>query len=268
MTAHLHRELAPVSERAWEQIEAEAKDRLETHLAARKLVDFTGPHGWAHSSSDLGRVAPIDTPSGTVRVLQRRVLPLVEVRATFVLSRSELDDVDRGSADVDLGPLEEAARQIALAENTTVFEGLPEAGMAGIRQSSAHPTVAIPGEMDAYPTVVARATDILRQSGVGGPYGMAISPGIFTRIVETAEHGGHLLLDHLRKILDGPVVWAPGVPAGVVLSLRGGDFVLECGQDISVGYASHDTETLNLYLEESFSFRVLDADAAVVLTAS
>ena len=51
----------------------------------------------------------------------------------------------------------------------------------------------------------------------------------YTRVVETAEHGGYPLLDHLRKILEGPVVWAPGVEGAVVVSQRGGDFRFASG---------------------------------------
>jgi uncharacterized linocin/CFP29 family protein len=49
--------------------------------------------------------------------------------------------------------------------------------------------------------------------------------------------------------------------------MRGGDFVLENGEDISIGYRSHDEETIQLYLEESLTFRVLEPDAAVPVTA-
>ena len=55
-------------------------------------------------------------------------------------------------------------------------------------------------------------------------------------MLETTEHGGYPLLDHLRKILGGPLVWAPGVDGAVVVSLRGGDFLFESGEDVSVGY--------------------------------
>jgi uncharacterized linocin/CFP29 family protein len=60
-------------------------------------------------------------------------------------------------------------------------------------------------------------------------------------------------------------VWAPGVDGAVVLSLRGGDFVLDSGQDLSIGYLAHDAEQVQLYLEESISFRVVEPDAAVAL---
>jgi uncharacterized linocin/CFP29 family protein len=84
-------------------------------------------------------------------------------------------------------------------------------------------------------------------------------------VIETAEHGGYPLFDHLRKILGGPIVWAPGVQGGVVLSLRGGDFLFECGQDLAVGYEAHDAEKVSLYLEQSFSFRVAGPEAAVAI---
>ena len=84
-------------------------------------------------------------------------------------------------------------------------------------------------------------------------------------MVETTEHGGLIVFDHLRQILGGPIVWAPGVKGAVVVSLRGGDFLFDSGQDLSIGYSHHDNDQVHLYLEESFSFRVASADAAVAL---
>jgi uncharacterized linocin/CFP29 family protein len=84
-------------------------------------------------------------------------------------------------------------------------------------------------------------------------------------VIETTEHGGYLVFDHLRKILDGPIVRAPGVEGALVLSLRGGDFLFESGQDLSIGYDSHDADSVRLYLEESFTFRVATEEAAVAL---
>ena len=193
------------------------------------------------------------------------MLPLVELRAEFSVSREELDDADRGAGNIELPELDEAVRQLAQAENVSVFHGYAAAGILGITEESSHPPLDIEEDMEQYPKVVARATDGLRQAGIGGPYGLAISPEIYTGIVETTEHGGHLLLDHLRQILGGPLVWAPGVQGGIVLSLRGGDFVLDSGQDLSIGYLAHDAQTVRLYVEESFSFRVIEPDAAVTL---
>ncbi len=262
---HLHRELAPISTTGWEAVEEEARSRLSTYLAARKLVDFEGPAGWAHSATDLGRVTDIKGPAPEVSAAQRVVLAMVELRAAFTLDRRQIDDADRGAKDLDLAGLEAAARRLALGENTAVFHGYAAGSIRGITESTSHAPVPLGPDAEHYPTSVAGAVDVLRQSGIDGPYGLALSPAIYTGIVERSEHGGHLLFDHLRQILGGPLVWAPGLEGGIVLSLRGGDFVLESGQDISIGYSAHDATTVSLYLEESFTFRVLEPDAAVAL---
>jgi uncharacterized linocin/CFP29 family protein len=262
---HLHRELAPITDAAWDAIDDEAKSRLPTYLAARKLVDFSGPHGWSYSATNLGRISPISGPSEGVAAAQRKVLPLVELRTEFKVSRVELDDVDRGTNNPDLAELDEAIRQIALGENVTVFHGHQAAGLRGITESTSHEPIALGGDIATAPDGVARGVDLLRQAGVDGPYGLAICPDMYTTIVESAEYGGHLLLDHLREILGGPLVWAPGIEGGVVLSLRGGDFQIDSGQDLSIGYLDHDADVVRLYIEESFNFRVLEPDAAVAL---
>jgi uncharacterized linocin/CFP29 family protein len=268
MTDHLLRSLAPISDAAWAAIDDEARSRLSGQLAARKLVDFVGPSGWDYSAIPLGHTVEVDTPFGSVVAQQRTVLPLVELRGEFVLSRSELDDVDRGASDPDLTALGEAARDFALAENMAVFRGFEAAGIEGLYDASDHEVIALEGKADTYPASVARAVDALRKVGVGGPYGIAIAPDIYTRIVETTEHGGYPVFNHLEAILGGPVVWAPGVGCGLVVSMRGGDFRFESGQDIAIGYRSSDADTVTLYLEESFSFRVLEPDAVVALESS
>jgi uncharacterized linocin/CFP29 family protein len=263
---HLLRSHAPISDKAWALLDEEARERLAPALAARKLVDFSGPHGWEHSATNLGRTSPLESgPSAGVSGRQRRVLPLVELRADFELSREELRDADRGAEDTDLATLDRAAHQIALAENVAVFHGWSDATTTGIGDASPHDALQLPDGPDDYRRPVASAVERLLCDGITGPYGLALGREQYRRVVEAAEHGGYPLLDHLRKILEGPIVWAPGVKGGVVLSLRGGDFLFESGQDLSIGYDSHDAGVVRLYLEESFSFRVATPEAAVVL---
>jgi uncharacterized linocin/CFP29 family protein len=262
---HLLRGHAPISDGAWSLLDQEARERLAPALAARKLVDFSGPLGWEHSATSLGRTEELGSPPADgVSARRRQVLPLIEVRADFELRRDELRNADRGAEDADLGPLDQAAHQMAVAENRTVFHGWP-GSITGILEASPHDRLDLGEAPDEYPRPVAGATERLLCSGVTGPYGLALGRGQFRRVVETAEHGGYPLLDHLHKILEGPIVWTPGLEGAVVLSLRGGDFLFESGQDLSVGYDSHDGEVVRLYLEQSFSFRVVTPEAAVVL---
>ncbi|HVL52233.1 MAG TPA: family 1 encapsulin nanocompartment shell protein [Actinomycetota bacterium] len=264
---HLFRSLAPISEAGWKLVDEEAKDQLQVVLAGRQLVDFSGPHGWDYSSINLGRTTEVTaSPGEGVLAKARKVLPLVELRAEFSLSRSELANLDRGSLDADLASLNEAVRRIALAENVAVFHGYAEAGIEGIAQASPHPAVALGQDFDSYPGHVARAVERLRSEGIGGPYGLALGPECYTGVVETTEYGGYPVFDHLRRILGGPIVWAPGVAGAVVMTLRGGDYLFDSGQDFSLGYSRHDDEAVYLYLEESFAFRVVTPEAAVALT--
>jgi uncharacterized linocin/CFP29 family protein len=262
---HLLRSLAPISDAAWEELDEEAKERLTPPLAARKLVDFSGPHGWDHSASNLGRTAPLATPPcDGVTGLQRRVQPLVELRADFELSRQELRDIDRGAVDPDLEALDIAAHQIAVAENVSVFHGW-EGAIVGIEEASPHERIKLGESANAYPRPVAGAVERLLHNGIGGPYALALGGDQYQRVVETAENGGYPLLDHLHKILEGPIVWAPGVRGALVVSTRGGDFLFESGQDLALGYDSHDAEVVRFYLQESFSFRIATPEAAVAL---
>jgi uncharacterized linocin/CFP29 family protein len=54
----------------------------------------------------------------------------------------------------------------------------------------------------------------LLRNATTGPYRSLLGREEYTRVIESARPGGDLLLDHLRKILGGPVVWAPGVNGG------------------------------------------------------
>jgi len=264
---HLLRTHAPITEAGWEQLDEEARQRLVPSLAARKLVDFNGPLGWRHSATNLGRVTELEGPNDGLRARRRAVLPLVELRADFTLSRADLLDADRGADDIELAPLDEAARRIARAENVAVFHGWPAAGITGITEAAPYDLHALGAEYADYPGRVARAVEVLRDAGVSGPYGLALGPDGYRGVVETTEHGGLIVFDHLHQILGGPIVWSPGVTGAVVVSLRGGDFHFESGQDLSIGYSHHDGDVVHLYLEESFSFRVASPDAAVALGA-
>ncbi len=263
---HLMRELAPVTDTAWGQIEEEATRSIKHFLAARRLVDFEGPHGWTHSAVGTGRVSRLaSSPRGEVEASARVVIPLVELRSPFAVDRAELATADRGANDLDLGPVIDAGKKAALAEDHLVFNGFAEAGVAGLVPSSPHPEVPIGDDYASYPEHVAAAVAALRAANVGGPYAIALGARCFTGVTETTERGGYPVFEHIRHVLGGPIVWAPAVEGAVVLSQRGGDFELILGQDFSIGYRSSDAETVHLYVEESLAFRIMSPEAAVHL---
>jgi len=263
---HLLRNKAPISETAWAEIDNEATTSLKELLAARRIVDVTGPHGWTYSSEPTGRVAEIEPLNGLdVQARLRQVQPLVELRTPFTLARAELDAMDRGACDADLDPVRFAARRAAMAEDRAVFHGYAPGGITGLTEASPHESVIISSDYDEYPSFVASATARLKLAGVTGPYAIALGPRCYTGVIEQSEMGGYPVLEHLRLILGGPVVFAPGVDGAVVVSLRGGDFELVLGQDLSIGYLDHDRDSVELYIEESLTLKVCSPEAAIYL---
>ena len=262
---HLLRELAPVTAAGWREIEKEATRTLKTTLAARRLVDFVGPQGWGLSAVSLGRSETIAAPTeDKVRARLRKVLPLVELRVPFEMGLAELEDIERGAADADTEAIIEAARAIAIAEDRAVFHGFPAAGIRGICHAQATEGLSIGGDYERFPEVVATALNHLREEGVDGPYAIALGEKCYKGVTDTT-HGGYPVLDHVRHIVDGPLVWAPGLEGAVVLSTRGQDFQLTVGEDFSIGYLGHDNEKVRFYIEETFTFWLLSPQAAVPL---
>jgi len=264
---NLTRELAPISSAAWEAIDAEARRVLRLTLAGRKLVDFKGPLGAEAAAVNLGRVTRLkSSPVAEVDAGRREALPLIVLRTYFDMSRDELDAVERGAEDPDLDPLIDAATRIAHAEDTAIFHSYEAGGIRGIEHASAHPALPISDDYQEYPRSIAEATRLLREAGVDGPYAIALGPRCYTNLTQATGDGGYPVLNVVRKLVDGPLVWAPAVNGAVVLSTRGSDFELTVGRDVSIGYHSHTDAAVRLYLLESMTFRVLTPEAAVALT--
>ena len=263
---HLHRDLAPISTDAWEAIEAEVRRALRTFLTARRVVDFNGPHGYAMSSLDLGRTgAPHEVPGESVRVAVRESQPLVELRREFEIAWAELDAVDRGATAIDLAPAVEAARSIAVVEDGLVYQGMDAASITGIAPGSAHEPIPASGGADTVPPAVTRAVTTLQRAGVEGPYALVLGTASYTRVVEATEDG-YPVLEHLRLVLEeGGVHHAPALEGGLVVSLRGGDFELVVGEDLSLGYCDRGDTGVRFFLEETMLFRVNAPEAAVVV---
>jgi uncharacterized linocin/CFP29 family protein len=261
----LKRRHAPVLPEAWEQIDGEARRVLTLHLAARKLVDFSGPHGWKLGAVNTGRLREIHKgPVDGVKHAVREAQPLVEVRSPFTIKIMELDSASRGANDLDLEPVIAAAERVALAEDGAVFNGFEEANIVGIIEASPYPAVHVTGTID-WPRAVVHAKETLRAAGINGPYALALGPKAYDEVTAESEDG-YPLRKRIEANLNGPLVWAPALGSGgILMTTRGGDYELTVGQDLSVGYAVHDRNDVELYITETFTFRVLEEKAAVTL---
>jgi uncharacterized linocin/CFP29 family protein len=263
---NLHRELAPISDAAWAQLEEETKRTLKRYLAGRRVVDVDGPEGSDFSAVGTGHLQKIAPPKDGILARQREVKALVELRVPFELDRQAIDDVERGANDSDWQPAKDAARKIAFAEDGAIFEGYAAAGIEGIHKGTSNPVLTLPSDVSAYPEAIAQALSRLRLVGVNGPYTVLLGAEAYTALAETSDHG-YPVLEHVKRLVKEEIVWAPAIEGAFVLTKRGGDFALHIGQDVSIGYLSHTEKAVQLYLQESFTFLMLTAEAAVVVAA-
>ena len=264
---NLHRELAPISDAAWSQIEEETTRTLKRYLAGRRVVDVPAAGGIALPGVATGHLKSISAPAEGIIAHQREVKPLVELRVPFELSRQTIDDVERGSDDADWQPAKDAAQKLAFAEDHAIFNGYAAAGIQGLREGSKNPIHTLPADVRDYPDAVAHALSQLRLVGVNGPYSVVLGADEYTALAETRDHG-YPVLEHVKRIVDGNIVWAPAIEGAFVVTTRGGDFELNIGQDVSIGYLSHTDAVVRLYLQETFVFRVLTSEASVALSQS
>jgi uncharacterized linocin/CFP29 family protein len=264
---NLHRELAPISDAAWSQIEDETTRTLKRYLAGRRVVDVPSPGGIALPGVATGHLKSIAAPAEGIIANQREVKPLIELRVPFELSRQTIDDVERGSDDSDWQPAKDAAKKLAFAEDRAIFNGYQEGSIKGIRESTSNSIETLPADVRDYPDAVAHALSQLRLVGVNGPYSVLLGANEYTALAETRDHG-YPILEHVKRIVDGNLVWAPAIEGAFVLTTRGGDFELNIGQDVSIGYLSHSDSVVRLYLQETFVFRVLTSEASVALSPS
>jgi uncharacterized linocin/CFP29 family protein len=248
-------------------LEEEARRTFKRHVAGRRVVDLPEPVGAEMAAVGTGHLEAIDPPAAGIVAHTRRSQPVVELRVPFTVDRRQVDDVERGAKDADWQPVKDAAKKLAFAEDRIVVDGLASAAITGIREASSNPGVALPGEAREYPTAIAQALTALRLAGVAGPYRLLVSADIYTMIAETTDHG-YPIREHISRVLgdEGEIIWAPAIDGAVLLSARGGDFELYLGEDVSIGYLSHDASSVELYFEESLTFIVQTSEAAVSLS--
>jgi len=267
MADMLRRELAPITQEAWAEIDEQAKRILTGNLSARAIVDVDGPLGMTLGAVNLGTVKPGKAqPVKGVKWGIREVQPLIEISAPFSLSMADLDSISRGGKTPELGPVVDAARKIALFEESVIYQGFKDGGIAGILAVTEMKPVTMAKQAGAFAKAVEDAVHSIQSNGIGGPYDLVLGRAPYQMLV-VGDEKGYPLKNRILDMLGGALHWSPAIEWGAVLSVRGGDFELTIGQDLSIGYEGHSGGEVNLYITESFTFRVLEPAAAVEIKA-
>lgn len=261
----LKRSSAPLTEEAWSEIDAQAKSALVGALAGRRVVDVAGPKGWKFSAvSDGTLTLAEETPVEGMSYGTRDVLPLVEIIVPFTMPLWDLDDISRGSKTLDFTPLQEAAFKAAHFEDIAIFHGIEDSGMLGLELEADNEPIEMKLEEESIVSSVISAVEVLRLRSVQGPYALVCPEPLWKKIQITSNIRS--LWKRIINVLgsDSKIILSPQYETTMLLSTRGGDNELTIGQDFSIGYQSHTNTEVNLYITETFAFRVFAPEAVVL----
>lgn len=260
----LKQSLAPVSAKAWQEIKSEAKRFLGTHLSARKFVEVVGPKGWDYAAVPAGKLEiPGNQNKDGVIYGISKVQPLVEPRISFQLNIWELDNLTRGAKDIDLDPMEEAALKFAEFEEKAIYYGIKNASITGLKECNQDNKLTFPDQVDNLLPVVSEGITRLAKKSISGPYALIVSPEKWKKI--SSQVKGYPLKVHLERIMGGPVILSHFIEEAFLAPADAEDLNLVLGQDISIGYESHNLKEVRFYFTESFTFQILDPDSIILL---
>jgi uncharacterized linocin/CFP29 family protein len=261
----LKKELAPLSTRVWEEIENRAAEILRSRLSARKVVHVEGPKGWNYTAVSEGRLDLLDD-EGDVKTGVFRVTPLSEARVRFSLNRWEMDNLNRGAKDIDLDSLDAAAEKIADFEEKAIYHGFSSGGIVGIEEAAAHKPITLGTDGSAIMEAISTALVTLRASHAQGPYSLILGTKGWLAINKVVQ--GTPLPERIERLIGGKVIHSMAIDGAFLVPHDDENLELTVGQDFAIGYESHDTKEVTLFITESFTFRVLDPNLIVPFKVS
>ena len=257
----LKQALAPIPLEGWEEINDRAKEVILSQLSARRVLNVEGPFGLKKHGVETGRMKTFaDADDLKVGAGLYDILPLVESRINFKLSRWELDNILRGQKDVELEALEAAAEKIALFEEDAIYNGNKKANITGLKDLAKH-KLSLSEHANTSLQSIAEGLLKLKDAYTEGPYHMVVGDAVFKAFNQI--HDGRLFIDAVRSLIGGDVIRSRVLDGALLIPDSHPDLELTIGQDYSVGYQSHDSETVTLFLMNAFTFRCLD-DAIIV----
>jgi uncharacterized linocin/CFP29 family protein len=257
----LKKSLAPITDEAWSEINDQAKKVFNSILSARTFVDVNGPKGLGFQAVPLGRLDVPSNQKGGVKYGVNKILPMVEARSSFDLDIWELDNATRGAEDINLDSMEDAARKIGEFEENVVYNGLSKANIKGLKNVHEHKTIKYPEKIQDLPEVTSELISRFLKTSVEGPYSLILDTDRWEKLSRLVD--GYPIKKVIMNLLGGKIILAPSIKDAYLISERGGDFRLTLGQDLSIGYESHDNKNVQLYFTESFTFQILEPAAII-----
>ncbi len=255
----LKRNLAPLTEEAWGEIDSRAREVLKNNLSARKVLSVEGPKGWDYTVIPEGRLE--NFVEDEVSSATYMVKPLIESRISFTLNRREMDSISKGVKDADLENLEEAVKKSALFEEEVVYSGYDQGNIKGLENETSHEAIDLGDNSSAIMGAITQGILTLKDSFAEGPFSLVVGREAWRKIHIEAQ--SYPLIRRIENLIGGEIVLSNVVEGALLLPYNHGDLELTIGQDFAIGYQSSDDKEVKLFVAESFTLRVLDSDLIV-----
>ncbi|MEQ3307645.1 family 1 encapsulin nanocompartment shell protein [Fusobacterium varium] len=252
----LKRELAPITANGWKEIEERAAAVLSKELSARKFIRVTGPLGRDVTSVTTGRM-DVKTKDD-IKYGVYKVQPLIESRICFPLSRWELDNIERGAKDVDYTSLDDGVRKAAKFEEEAIEDGQVD----GIYKSSSYEALDFGKTADETLKAIFDGVLKLDAAFAKKPYVLVVSNEKWYYLNTVVKE--YSLPEKLEKILGQKIIVSKSIDGAILLPYDDENIELIIGEDFALGYQNHNESVVELFVTESFTFRVLDP-ALIVL---
>ena len=258
----LKREIAPISQEAWSEIDDTAREVLSKMLSARKSLKINGPKGWDYSAVPEGRLEELDRASDNdnVGTGSYKVKTLVEARVSFELNKWELDNIQRGAKDIDFDNLESACEDLAMFEENAIYNGYKKGEIEGLVKAAGHKL-----------KLGKDGNDILQAIGEGKytlfnsygdmPFDLIVSAEVYNKLNIICD-GAHLI-KVVEDLIGGEVIRSKALKGALLLPHKCEDIEFTIGQDLSIGFEKELDSTVQLFVTESFTLRVLDENKIV-----
>ncbi|HOA79980.1 MAG TPA: family 1 encapsulin nanocompartment shell protein [Defluviitaleaceae bacterium] len=259
----LKRELAPLTDEAWDEIESKAKEVLENHLSARKAVHVKGPFGLEYTVLSEGRLKNLEEEEEFCAGIYE-VKPLIETRFSFQLNKWEMDNLSRRAKDIDLSPLEKAVKKSALFEENVIYNGYKAANIQGLLEASTNKVLPFGDNAAEIMASLSQAILFLKDAFVSKPYSLIVGKEAWIKI--NMETEGYPLKKQIENLIGSEIIYSELIDGALVLPYDNEDIEMTIGNDFSIGYENSDDKIVQLFITESFTFRILDPKLIVRFT--
>lgn len=254
---NLNKNMAPISDKAWEVLNERTKEILLKVISARKFM----------SIKDVGDSKGVFT--GKINIKKENdieygiydVLPLIETRFNFTLNRWELDNLDRGDKNIDLDNLDKAVFEAGKFEENLIYNGLDN--IKGLIDSCNNPPMKIGDNPKEILTNISKAIIVLKDKYSSDNLDLVVNYDTWVKLNSTESHIP--LVKRIKELINGDIIISKFIPKTILIPHKNENFEISVGNDFSIGYQNHTSREVTLFITESLVFRILDKDLFVIL---